>query len=139
MYIYPLFQDQLNAKQQNESCRIFSSEGDYLPMLKKITLSHTTPSLGGITMIRWMRIRCGVLGFCRMKHFGISCQKSVAPFPFNDLRDVTKMYGQFLGRDFNPLDILLLLRTGRLEFSFCIPPYYSYGSAAPTQLARPSE
>jgi len=37
------------------------------------------------------------------------------------LPHTTKVYGQLLGRDFNPLDLLLLLRT--------IWPYWSYWSA----------
>jgi hypothetical protein len=38
------------------------------------------------------------------------------------LPHTTKAYGQFLGRDFNPLDLLLLLRTVR---SFIITSHYA--------------
>jgi len=47
------------------------------------------------------------------------------------LPHTTKVYGQFLGRDFNPLDIRLLLRTVRLEFFrayVILPPSKRKGS-----------
>src|ERR1035437_5030104 len=34
------------------------------------------------------------------------------------LPHATEVYGQLLGRDFNPLDLLLLLRTNRLVYLF---------------------
>jgi len=42
------------------------------------------------------------------------------------LPHATEVYGQLLRRDFNPLDLLLLLRTARLDFKGC---YAASGAA----------
>ena len=54
-----------------------------------------------------------LIGSLALRPALLLCGNSRPRVATTPLPHATKVYGQFLGRDFNPLDILLLLRTGK--------------------------
>jgi hypothetical protein len=72
-----------------------------------------------------------LIGSFAFRPAALSFENSRPRVTATPLPRTTKVYGQLLGRDLNPLDSLLLLRTARS------PPYKTTGGAAPPTSTTP--